>query len=165
MSRLSRALAWGENAALGLGMALSTALILVQVVLRYGFNTGIPWAEELAVYAMIWTAFIAASAAMRTNGHLTVDLVLLLVGTRALAWIRRAGLVILVAFGLALATFGFQLVRQAMDFGQLSAGLQAPMWLVYLILPISGALVTLRAVMLLLARTEHAEPAARESEH
>ena len=50
------------------------ALVLLQVFYRYVLNDSLFWAEELTVYVLVWTAFIAASAAVRSNDHLTVEL-------------------------------------------------------------------------------------------
>lgn len=45
-----------------------------QVIARYGFRSPFSWSEELARFAMIWLAFIAAPLVMAQRGHITVDL-------------------------------------------------------------------------------------------
>jgi C4-dicarboxylate transporter, DctQ subunit len=146
MTRLSRLLARAEDFVLAAGIGLATLFIAVQVVLRYGFNRGFPWAEELSVYAVIWSTFVAASAALRDGSHLSVDIIELVLRGRTLRFVNRIAFLIVAAFGAALVVLGGELVRRAAEFGQLSAALQAPMWIVYLILPISGALMVVRAV-------------------
>ncbi len=54
---------------------LSTMVVMVfgNVVLRYGFNTGIISSEELSRFLFIWITFLGAVVAMRENAHLGLD--------------------------------------------------------------------------------------------
>jgi TRAP-type C4-dicarboxylate transport system permease small subunit len=48
-------------------------LVFTNVVLRYGFNSGITWSEEMARFLFIWLTFFGAIAAMKDNEHLGMD--------------------------------------------------------------------------------------------
>jgi TRAP-type transport system small permease protein len=48
-------------------------MVFGNVVLRYGFNTGIDFSEELSRYGFIWITFLGAIVAMRDNAHLGLD--------------------------------------------------------------------------------------------
>ena len=48
-------------------------MVFGNVVLRYGFNSGITVSEELSRYCFIWLTYIGAMIAMRERGHLGVD--------------------------------------------------------------------------------------------
>ena len=52
------------------GMAL---MVFVNVVLRYGFNSGIAISEEMARFFFIWLTFIGAVVTFHENGHLGVE--------------------------------------------------------------------------------------------
>lgn len=54
---------------------LSAMVIMVfgNVVLRYGFNSGIISSEELSRFLFIWITFLGAIIAMRENAHLGLD--------------------------------------------------------------------------------------------
>ena len=54
---------------------LATMVIMVfgNVVLRYGFNSGITVSEELSRWAFVWLTFIGAVIAMREHTHLGMD--------------------------------------------------------------------------------------------
>lgn len=56
-------------------VALVAMVIMVfgNVVLRYGFNSGILVSEEMSRYCFIWLTYIGAMIAMRERGHLGVD--------------------------------------------------------------------------------------------
>jgi TRAP-type transport system small permease protein len=52
-------------------------MVFGNVVMRYGFNSGILISEELSRYCFIWLTYIGAMIAMREGGHLGVDTLLL----------------------------------------------------------------------------------------
>ncbi len=69
---------------------LAAALLVVvcgtmaaQVLARYVFGRPIAWSEELARFALIWLAFIAAALVMAEGRHITVDVVSAWLGPRA----------------------------------------------------------------------------------
>lgn len=49
-----------------------------------------------------------------------------------------------VLFSIGLVVFGWDLVAQAKEFGQVTPSLQAPLWAVQLAMPVGGVLMTLR---------------------
>jgi TRAP-type transport system small permease protein len=70
-----RALAAVERGVSVLLLGLVLGLMSAQVVARYLFRSPIAWSEELARFALIWLAFVAAGWVMAERGHLVVDLV------------------------------------------------------------------------------------------
>jgi len=50
------------------------ALVFTNVVLRYGFNSGLTWSEELAVNLFVWVIFLGAILAAARDMHISVDL-------------------------------------------------------------------------------------------
>jgi len=52
------------------GMAI---MVFGNVVLRYGFNSGILVSEEMARYFFVWLTFIGAVVTFRENAHLGVE--------------------------------------------------------------------------------------------
>ena len=50
-------------------------LVLGNVILRYGFNSGITVSEELSRWAFVWLTFTGAIIAMREHTHLGMDTV------------------------------------------------------------------------------------------
>jgi len=48
-------------------------MVFGNVVLRYGFNSGITVSEEMSRYCFIWLTYIGAMIAMREGEHLGVD--------------------------------------------------------------------------------------------
>ena len=54
-------------------LALMVILVFGNVVLRYGFNTGITISEELSRWFFVYVTFLGAIVAMREHAHLGVD--------------------------------------------------------------------------------------------
>lgn len=54
-------------------LAAMTMLSFVQVVLRYGFNTGLIWQLEATTYLFAWLVMIGISYCVRVRAHIGVD--------------------------------------------------------------------------------------------
>lgn len=54
-------------------MTAMIVLVFLNVVLRYGFNSGISISEELSRTLFVWLSFTGAVLAMYDHGHLGVD--------------------------------------------------------------------------------------------
>lgn len=55
-------------------LATMSILVFLNVVLRYGFNSGISITEEVARYLFVWLTFLAAVLAFSDNQHVNVTL-------------------------------------------------------------------------------------------
>lgn len=64
---------WGLKAAIAALLVGMVVLVFGNVVLRYAFNTGITYSEELSRIFFVWLTFLGAVVAMREHGHLGVD--------------------------------------------------------------------------------------------
>jgi len=65
---LVRSLEWLLIAILG----LMVVLVFGNVVLRYGFNSGITFSEEVSRFLFVWMVFLGSVLMLRDNGHLGV---------------------------------------------------------------------------------------------
>lgn len=54
-------------------MLAMVVMVFGNVVLRYGFNSGITVSDEMSRYCFIWLTYFGAMIAMREKGHLGVD--------------------------------------------------------------------------------------------
>lgn len=64
-----------EEAFIGLLLVALTLLVFVEVILRFGFGTGLIWAQEVSLYIGAWFILIGASYALRVGAHIAVDAV------------------------------------------------------------------------------------------
>ncbi len=61
--------------AIGLLLAAMVVLVFGNVVLRYGFNSGIAVSEELSRWFFVWMVFLGAIVALKDGTHLGTDVV------------------------------------------------------------------------------------------
>ncbi|HTH78373.1 MAG TPA: TRAP transporter small permease [Ramlibacter sp.] len=54
-------------------LGLMVVMVFGNVVLRYGFNSGITVSEELSRWLFVWMTFLGAVVAVRTHAHLGTD--------------------------------------------------------------------------------------------
>lgn len=54
-------------------LALMVVMVFGNVVLRYGFNSGITVSEELSRWLFVWMTFLGALVALRNHAHLGSD--------------------------------------------------------------------------------------------
>jgi TRAP-type C4-dicarboxylate transport system permease small subunit len=86
-------------------LALMVVMVFGNVVLRYGFNSGITASEELSRWLFVWMTFLGAVVAVRNHAHLGTDTLvsrLPLVGKKVCfvaAHILMVGLCVLMAKG------------------------------------------------------------------
>jgi C4-dicarboxylate transporter DctQ subunit len=70
---LSRIINKLEEGIISLLLAAMTILVFVEVVLRFGFNTGVLWAEELTLLLSAWMVLFGASYGIKVGSHIGVD--------------------------------------------------------------------------------------------
>jgi len=58
------------NLAMGACLAVMALAVFVNVVLRYGFGSGVPASEELSRLLFVWMVFIGATAAYPLGEHM-----------------------------------------------------------------------------------------------
>ncbi|WP_243730706.1 TRAP transporter small permease [Rubellimicrobium sp. CFH 75288] len=70
------------EAVLVLLLAGMVVMVFTNVVLRYGFNSGLTVSEEMSRYFFVWLTFIGAVLAFRDHAHLGVETVVRRLGPR-----------------------------------------------------------------------------------
>ena len=59
---------------IALCLAIMVVLVFGNVVLRYGFNSGITISEEVSRWLFVWLTFLGAVVALKEHGHLGSDM-------------------------------------------------------------------------------------------
>ena len=136
-----------------------TILTFVQVVRRFLFGAVFPWAEELAIYGMIWVTFFGAVLCLRHGEHVRIDAFLLVLPHKIRKWIEAFDLLVCFAFMMLLAYHSIDLLK--MTGKLLSTGARLPMYYVYSALLVSGVLMIPYFIILIYQKVrEKEEPKA-----
>ncbi|QQO13133.1 TRAP transporter large permease subunit [Bradyrhizobium diazoefficiens] len=155
-------------------IAAATGLIFIAVVHRYGAGESInlsrwaaahgmtwlaslsmavftflseldlSWAQELCIYMFIWMAKFGAAYGVRTGIHVGVDLLVNRLPEYSRKQVILFALLCGALFTGMIATFGASFVGEMFKTGQQSNDLEAPMWFVYLAIPLGSGLMCFR---------------------
>jgi C4-dicarboxylate transporter DctQ subunit len=61
-----------EEVVAGSALVAMALLVFVQVIMRYVFQKALSWTDEVAIYCMVWSVYIASSWAVRERAHIRV---------------------------------------------------------------------------------------------
>lgn len=56
-------------------LMVTVLVVIINVILRYGFKGGLFWVEEVATASFIWSVFVGGAAAYRHKMHIGIDLI------------------------------------------------------------------------------------------
>ena len=174
LKRANRALDHLEEWLIATLIAAATLLIFVAVLHRYSTGAsidlskwaaarGVPvipeilkaiylwlasldlsWAQELCIYMFIWMAKFGAAYGVRTGIHVGVDVFVNLLPPASRKRVIVFSLLCGALFTGIVAVFGGAFVGEMFATGQQSNDLEAPMWLVYMTLPLGSGLMCFR---------------------
>jgi TRAP-type C4-dicarboxylate transport system permease small subunit len=153
MTRFILLVEGGLRLAAALCLIVLTLLVVAQVVLRYGFG-GVPFfTEEVARYAMVWMALLAAAVGVRESSHIRIDFVpdaIRTVSPRARLVLDAILDVIALTVFLVLLWYGVDMTLFAAS--QTSEGLRISLSYPYAAVPVSFLFATLFAFLRLAQR-------------
>ena len=107
-----------EETAIALILGLMTLITFTNVVLRYGFNTGLIWGLEMVSFLFAWLVLFGISYAVKVTAHLGVDAIINLFGTP----MKRVLAIIAIAVCIA---YAFLLLKGSWDYWAPFAGFDA----------------------------------------
>ena len=126
-------------------LVFTTLVIFAQIIMRSVVNNSLVWSEELTRYVFIWQIWMGVSIAQRDKQHIKVELLYSLVkNERAKSAIDIVATTIWIAFSAFLLVNGTELIQQMMGRGNVSSAMRLPMYIVYLVLPLSAFVLCLR---------------------
>jgi len=107
-----------EETAIALILGIMTIITFVNVVLRYGFNTGIIWGLEAVTFLFAWLVLFGVSYAVKVTAHLGVDAVINLFSSGP----RK---ILAIVAGVICVIYALLLLKGAWDYWAPFAGLDA----------------------------------------
>jgi TRAP-type C4-dicarboxylate transport system permease small subunit len=121
--------------------------VVWQVVSRYVFGNPSSFTDELATFLLIWVGVAGAAYVKGKNEHLAIDILHTKLSPIGVLRMMMFINFLIVAFSVSIMIIGGSwLVYTRFVLGQLSAAMQVPVGYVYLVVPISGLLMTYYAI-------------------
>jgi TRAP-type C4-dicarboxylate transport system permease small subunit len=126
-----------------LAKAMIVAMVLItfcNVVLRYGFNSGIIWSEEVSLLLAVWFIFIAMGLGVKQGLHINISL---FDAAKIPVWFDRGmhrlrDLVVIIV-GIVMLRYGWVLVQFTMT--SIMPATKLPAGLLYAVLPVSAIVI------------------------
>jgi TRAP-type C4-dicarboxylate transport system permease small subunit len=128
-------------------VAVMTAIIIIQVFMRYIFLYSLSWSEEVARYLMIWVSFLGASLALKYGFHIGVEFVISRISEGKRVWINLIAKVGILLFLIYFTVGGFRLSWAVRD--QDSPALLFSMAYAYLSAPVGGLFMIIQLLHLM----------------
>jgi len=150
----SRAIDWASRQLCRLATLVCVAIIYVmlgllvtQILMRYFLGSPPSWTEELAIILFAWLVLLYATVGVRERFHVAIEFL-----PETATLLRRASdrLVAALIFGFGFVTYWFGIAYVVKTSGQLTAALRMPIEVLYLSVPVCGALLMLHAVAIVL---------------
>jgi C4-dicarboxylate transporter DctM subunit len=112
----------------------------------FGWLSGmdVSWAQELCIYLFIWMAKFGAAYGVRTGIHVGVDVLVMRMEPARAKKVILFGLLAGALFTATIANFGAHFTWSVWESGSRSSDLEAPMWMVYMAIPLGSSLMCFR---------------------
>ena len=139
-----------EKLAVAVCLGGMVVLVLIQIILRNFYNSGIVGSDSLVKHLVLWVGFLGAGLATREKSHIRIDIAskVLPPKARAIAQIFVDVFSITVCIGLVYAAYSFVSIEY--ETGEVMPFLEIPVWIMELIIPIGFLIIALRFIMQLL---------------
>ncbi|MCH3908265.1 MAG: TRAP transporter small permease [Sphaerochaeta sp.] len=132
-----------------IALAMMVAIVFMTVILRYFFNTGIGWAEEVPRLLVTLFAFLACAIGVRDHIHISVNVIYNLCGPKGKWWFDKFSDSAILFCGLYMLLYGgARMIKMAGLPGTLPMT-GWPVWIQYLPVPLAGFLITFDSILFL----------------
>ena len=96
-----------EETAIAVILGLMTLITFINVVLRYGFNTGLIWGLEVTLFLFAWLVLFGMSYAVKITAHLGVDAVINLFSPKVRKVLALIAVTVCIAYAFLLLKGGW----------------------------------------------------------
>ncbi|RMD62275.1 MAG: TRAP transporter small permease [Alphaproteobacteria bacterium] len=119
-----------------------------EVAARYIFTAPTIWAEELSRLLLVWGTFAGAAALVHRRAHIRVTVVTDLLPRPARTVLEVLSLLVIAAFGLAVAITGFEVMWDSLSRGRTTGSmLDLPLFWSQAAVPAGGGLLVLQSLV------------------
>lgn len=163
---LSKIIGWINQSIAVIGITAGVAVSFINVVARYVFDASLVWAAELSIFLFLWSVFFAAAYCFKKDAHIAVTIVLDIVPTKIAKIMLIVSHIVTLIFLATVSYYGYEYLLLVNDLDERSIDLwNMPMWIIYLVIPVSFAFASYRVVerLFIIVKTNH-EKILKESE-
>jgi TRAP-type transport system small permease protein len=137
-------------------IVIMTLVISVNVFMRYVLNSGLKWGEEVAKLLVVWFTYISLAVGVKQGLHISLGLLPKNLPRWFDAALDYLKIAVIISVAVVMIIFGFKLV--SITSSSIMPATKWPSSTLYFIVPFSGILVLLEAVIVLLKIDDAAMP-------
>ena len=126
-------------------LVLMTIVVFFDVILRYIFNQGMPWTQEVATLLLVWFSLTGMAIGVAEKIHSSIEMFTMKCSAKVIGILESVNHVLISIFGLMMIYYGIQIMKITRNATMPATKL--PSSVLYIILPLSGLLVFLNAVI------------------
>ncbi len=126
-------------------MVIMTIIVFTDVVLRYIFKQGFAWTQEIATLMLVWFSLIGMAIGVLEKIHISIEMFTAKLPEKAISVLETINHILIAVFGGAMVYYGL-LIMNMTKMSTMPAT-KMPSAVLYVILPLSGILVLLNAIL------------------
>jgi C4-dicarboxylate transporter DctQ subunit len=141
---LDRTLTRLENIVMFSALMGALAIGVVQVLCRFVLNTGVVWSELAVVTLTVLASFVGGARAAAKGAHVRITMLAEALPAHGRRYIEVLALLVSVAYCLVMAYASWLYISFLYDSGMVSSEADVPLWLIFLMTPVSMVLFCVR---------------------
>lgn len=142
-------------------MAILLCLIVIimglQVIMRYVFNSSLPWSEELVRYFFVWTSFLSLSYCIKNESSIKVVQLINIMPKRVQYYMKVITNIIILLFLILLTKISIEVVVNTYLKHTTSPAVELPMYLVQFSTVLGFILSVIRIIQSSLVTIKHSK--------
>ena len=135
-----------EEAILVIFLILIACVMMLQIVVRYVFQSPLPWPEEFCRYCFVYSVMIATGYCIRNGSMLRVDVVINLFPRGIAFALDIFSKILATVFCFIMLKAAYNVMYTAYDIQQTSPAMQMPIWILYSSAPLGFLLGGVRGI-------------------
>ncbi|MBP7460331.1 MAG: TRAP transporter small permease subunit [Candidatus Delongbacteria bacterium] len=143
---LDKILYYTETSILSLTLGISILLLLIQILLRYFFHTGIMWIDPLCRFSLIIFCLFGASLGFRYHEFIGMEILTKFLNPKHQAKVQTIAYIAtgLIVIWLIRSAWGF-LIQEKL--AESTAVLGIPNWILVMVVPIGFCFILIRLIL------------------
>jgi len=134
---IDKAIGYISESIAAIGIISGVLIAFINVIARYVFNKSFTWASELTMYFFLWSIFFGTVYCFKKDAHISINILLEKVPGKVKKILMIISNIITLVFLLAVAYYGYKYIELVVEINERSIDLDIPMWIPYLVIPIS----------------------------
>ncbi len=128
-----------------ISLVVMTVVVFFDVILRYIFNQGMPWTQEIATLLLVWFSLIGMAIGVGEKIHISIEMFTMKCSKKVIGILETIDHLLIAGIGVMMLVYGVQIMNVTKN--STMPATKMPSAVLYIILPLSGILVFLNALI------------------